>query len=150
MKLYLVQHGDSLPKEVDPERPLSAGGRLARFLAGGNVGFARAFHSGKTRARQTAEILAHALAPGGELAALSGIDPNHSTDSLARAVGGWDQNTLVVGHLPFMNRFVARLVGGQEARNVVDFRPGGMVCLERTDAGGWVIAWMIRPELLVG
>ena len=27
MRLYLVQHGDAIPEQVDPERPLSAEGR---------------------------------------------------------------------------------------------------------------------------
>ena len=37
MRVYLVQHGDAVPKEVDPDRPLSDTGRqdierLAKFL----------------------------------------------------------------------------------------------------------------------
>src|ERR687897_643977 len=27
MRLYLVQHGDAVPEQLDPERPLSAAGR---------------------------------------------------------------------------------------------------------------------------
>jgi broad specificity phosphatase PhoE len=38
MRLYLVQHGDAVPEQLDPERPLSAAGRqdveaVARLLA---------------------------------------------------------------------------------------------------------------------
>ncbi len=153
MRLFLVQHGDAVAKSVDPDRPLSQAGRrdvarLAAFLAESRIGATRVLHSGKTRARETAEILARALAPEAEIEAASGLDPNHPTDALARRVAGWADDTLVVGHLPFMDRLVARLVAGDEAVSVAAFRPGGLVCLERAEAGGWSIAWMIRPELL--
>jgi phosphohistidine phosphatase len=57
MKLYLVQHGDALPKDIDPDRPLSNVGHaevglLAELLAG-HMNISRVLHSGKTRARQT-------------------------------------------------------------------------------------------------
>ena len=63
MRLYLVQHGEALPKQVDPERPLSERGRsdvarVADFLKGAGIRVTRVAHSGKTRARQTAELLA--------------------------------------------------------------------------------------------
>jgi phosphohistidine phosphatase len=62
MKLYLAQHGDSLPEQVNPERPLSERGRedvrrLAEFLGGTGIQVRRVYHSGKLRARQTAELL---------------------------------------------------------------------------------------------
>ncbi len=153
MRLFLVQHGDAVAKEVDPGRPLSQAGRrdvtrLAAFLAERDVGATRVLHSGKTRARETAEILAEALAPGAAVEAAGGLDPNDATEALARRVSEWTDDTLVVGHLPFMDRLVARLVSGNEAVSVAAFRPGGLVCLERAEAGGWSIAWMIRPELL--
>ncbi len=153
MRLFLVQHGDAVSKAVDPDRPLSDGGRqdverLAAFLAGRGIGAARVLHSGKTRARQTAEILAAAAAPGIRIEAAPGLDPNDPTAPMAEAVSGWASDTLVVGHLPFMDRLVARLVGGPETGGVTGFRPGSLVCLEPADAGTWTIAWMIRPELL--
>ena len=65
MRLYLVQHGDALPEQVDPERPLSAEGRrdveaVARLLASAGTRAVRVAHSGKLRAQQTAEVLAAA------------------------------------------------------------------------------------------
>jgi hypothetical protein len=68
MRLYLVQHGDALPEQVDPERPLSAKGRrdveaVARVLASAGARAVRVAHSGKLRAQQTAEVLTAALAP---------------------------------------------------------------------------------------
>ncbi|MCZ6522899.1 MAG: histidine phosphatase family protein, partial [Alphaproteobacteria bacterium] len=62
MRLYLVQHGEALAKEVDAERRLSADGRrdvrrLAEFLAKSGLRVRKVLHSGKARARETAELL---------------------------------------------------------------------------------------------
>src|SRR5688500_9788627 len=63
MRLYLVQHGEAVPEQVDPQRPLSEAGRrdvqaMARLLAGAGIRPTRIVHSGKRRAQETAELLA--------------------------------------------------------------------------------------------
>ena len=60
MNLYLVHHGEAVGPEVDPRRPLSAAGREAvvKLAAAAAARGARpeiVWHSGKLRARQTAE-----------------------------------------------------------------------------------------------
>ena len=97
MKLYLVQHGEALPKEVDSDRPLSDQGqqdveRLARFLANRGVRVSQVWHSGKTRARQTAELLAAALAPGVKAEARAGLAPNDPTEAFAEMGWPWGGN----------------------------------------------------------
>ena len=93
MFLYLVQHGEALTKEADPDRPLSEAGRanvehLAGFLAGRSLRVARVLHSGKTRARQTAEILAAALAPDAPVEAGDGLIRLHGLiESRLRRLG---------------------------------------------------------------
>jgi phosphohistidine phosphatase len=153
MRLYLVQHGEAVAREVDPDRPLSDRGRadverLAAFLQQSGIRVARVLHSGKRRAAQTAERLAAALAPGVAPEPRGGIDPDDDPRAFdwQRACG--DQDTLVVGHLPHMARLVALLVTGQDAAAVAAYRPGSVVCLERNDSGRWQIEWMLRPELL--
>lgn len=151
MKLYLVQHGDALSKEADPDRPLSEKGRadvrhVAEFLAG-QITVARVLHSGKTRARQTAEILAAAAAPGQEIATVPGIDPLDPVEPIAQQAQNWNEDSLIAGHQPFMGRLVARLVTGSEESAVVTYQPGSVTCLERDDSGNWTVAWMLRPEL---
>ena len=153
MRLYLVQHGDSLLKEVDTERPLSPQGRkdieaLAAFLKG-RVRVARILHSGKTRARQTAELLAPAVAGSRPLETISGIDPLDSPEHIATQLQDWNDDTLIVGHQPYMGKLVARLVIGSEAHGVVVFQPGTLVCLERAPDARWAVTAMLRPELLV-
>jgi len=153
MKLYLVQHGEALPKEADPERALSDRGRqdverLAGFLAARQIRVARVCHSGKTRARQTAALLAAAVMPGAKPEARAGLAPGDSAEAFAELLAAWRDDALVVGHLPFMARLVTRLAAPGGAGPTVDYRPGSLVCLERDEAGAWAIAWMLRPELL--
>ncbi len=62
MALYLVQHGKSLPKEIDSEQGLTDEGiadveRIAGVAKSYGIVVSSIQHSGKKRARQTAEIL---------------------------------------------------------------------------------------------
>lgn len=149
--LYLVQHGEALPKDVDPERPLSQTGRddierLAAFLARSRVAVARVADSGKARAQQTAAILGTAV--GGEPAALDYIGPNDSPDRLIDELARETNDLMVVGHLPYLGKLVARLISGRDEPNVVSFVPGTLACLERHDSDRWCLIALIKPEYL--
>ena len=153
MKLYLVQHGEAAPKEIDPERPLTQQGqedigRIAAALAQAEIGATRILHSGKLRARQTADILGTAIAPGIEAAVIDHINPldDPAKFNWQKASGGED--TILVGHLPFMAKLAAQLVTGNTEQALVEYRPGSVVCIESDDSGNWRIAWMLRPELI--
>ena len=153
MHLYLVQHGLALPKEADPDRPLSPEGRadierLADFLAGAGVQFARTLHSGKTRAEQTAAILASGPMPAAKPHAHPGLAPADAVEPVADEIRHCDLDMLLVGHQPFMGRLVSLLVTGSAQRELVSFEPGSLVCLERGEGSEWRLAWMIRPGLL--
>ncbi len=153
MKLYLAQHGEAETSEVDPERPLSGQGRedvqaMAALLASSGVRVERVWHSGKLRAQQTALILAGELLTAGKAEPIDGIRPNDPVEAFVADVDVWEQDTLLVGHLPFMARLVSLLLTGNPQRDVVDYQPGSVACLERRDADAWVLAWMIRPDLL--
>ena len=68
MTLYLVQHGQSLPKDVDPDQGLSEKGvaeteRIAGVAKNYQINVGQILHSVKTRARKTADIFASALNP---------------------------------------------------------------------------------------
>ena len=155
MKLYLVQHGQAVAKEQDPERPLNDQGErdvqgMASRLGDAGVQVTRVWHSGKARAARTAEILAKRVLSGRKVELLKGISPNDPVAEFASDADVWDEDTLVVGHLPFMSRLVSLLTVGDAEHPLVQFSPGSIVCLEREDAHHWVIAWMLRPELLDG
>lgn len=152
MQVYLVQHGEALAKEQDPARPLTEQGRqdvqaLAEFLLAGGLQPGRIVHSGKTRARQTAEILAHALLPQGAIETAPNLQPLDPVMPWVEEMGKWSEDTMLVGHQPFMGRLAAAAVIGSEDREIAAFVPGTVVCLISVEQGVWSIAWMLRPEL---
>lgn len=154
MKLYLVQHGEALTKDMDPGRPLSPQGekdvqKTATFLREAGVSVDRILHSGKMRARQSAEILAGGLlTTTGNIETAEGINPTDSVKDFSAEINGFEQDTMVVGHLPFMTHMVSYLVSGEADGKFVDYRPGSVVCLEKGEENRWIILWMLRPELL--
>ena len=155
MQLYLVQHGEAIADSVDPTRPLSERGRddirkLAHFLAENGIRVGRVLHSGKRRASDTAALLIEAVGKGAVVEAMEkGLSPKDSPEYLVDTAETWHDDTLVVGHEPFMSRFLSRLVLGHEKPTIADFTPGTLVCLARRPVtGAWFIAWMLVPELL--
>ena len=155
MKLYLVQHGEAVSKQDDPERPLSEQGMqdvqaMADFLGNAKIKVSRVWHSGKRRAAQTADLLASAVLPRGKVEAVEGLGPNDPVGVFATDADVWDEDTLIAGHLPFMSRLVSLLVSGEADAEWVQYQPGSVVCLERRDAEQWVILWMLRPQLFAG
>jgi phosphohistidine phosphatase len=153
MRLYLVQHGAALGKEIDPQRPLSDTGReevqaLAGVLRDAGVRVERVWHSGKTRAEQTAQLLAKAVLTRGKIEKVGGIGPEDDVAGFVSDADVWEHDTLVVGHLPFLSRLVARLVAGDTEREIVAFLPGSLICLERREVDRWIVLWMLRPDML--
>jgi len=153
MKLYLVRHGDALSKDIDPERGLSDAGRgdverVASFLEKGGVSVSQILHSGKARARQTAEIFAAHVARSVEAQTADGLGPNDPVDHYAYESRGYAKDTMLVGHLPFMGLLAARLAAGSEDAASFNFHAGAVLCLERGGNGKWSVAWMINPEIL--
>ena len=152
MAIYLVQHGKNEPTDVDPEKGLSPEGRaeverIAGVAAGYAVAVDRILHSGKKRARQTAEILAAALAPAKGVTAREGLSPLDDVAPVGEELDS-STNTMLVGHLPFMERLTAFLVTGSADRPVFQFQNGGIVCLDRYgENGGWVIRWALMPNI---
>lgn len=153
MALYLVQHGKSLPREQDPEQGLSGEGlaevnRIAGVAAGYGVRPGAIRHSGRKRALQTARVFAEALlAPGGEAEAISGIGPVDDAAAVANTLKT-DDNLMLVGHLPFMERLTGILVTGSAERLVFKFQNGGIVCLDKKpDDRFWFIKWTLMPKI---
>jgi phosphohistidine phosphatase len=114
MAIYLVQHGEALPKEQDPERSLSETGRaetrrIAEVAAGYNVRVNKIEHSGKKRAQQTAEIVGELLKPEQGVTQRDGLAPKDDVQAITGSlVAG--SNLMLVGHLPFVERLVGQLV----------------------------------------
>lgn len=152
MALYLVQHGLSLPKDVDPDQGLSDDGiaqtkRIAEVASNYRIQVALIKQSGKKRARQTADIMADALKPARGVIETAGLKPMDDVAAFAAALDA-DANELLVGHLPFMERMAAYLVTGSADRPVFRFQNSGIVCLAKDpNSGFWVIVWTLMPTI---
>ena len=152
MRLHLVQHGDALTKDVDPERRLSDQGRaditrLAAWLATNEIAVSRICHSGKTRARQTAELLGSVLEAGGEIRPAEGLGPNDLPEVFLKGLQNVDEDTLVVSHLPFVARVLAQAVTGSSDQKLAEFRPGSIAVAERDDSGAWHLILFACPGI---
>ncbi len=152
MALYLVQHGKSLPKDVDPEKGLSEEGvaeveRIADVAKGYGVCVSRIKHSGKKRALRTAEIFAAALAPEDGVVEASGLNPLDDVTTVGAALKS-RENHMLVGHLPFMSRLTSYLIVGSTDAAIFKFQNGGVVCLDQEpDNGPWFIKWTLMPNI---
>ncbi len=152
MALFLVQHGKSLPPDIDPERGLSTEGiseveRIASMAKSHEVNIASIQHSGKKRAQQTADIFATALNLKGSVEQRNGINPMDDVEPLVRGLNVKD-NVMLVGHLPFMERLVSYLITGSTDRPVIKFQNGGIVCLELdSHTQIWIIKWTLLPHI---
>lgn len=154
MKLYCVRHGEAQPADQDPQCGLTQQGKqdvkaVALYCQQLQLHIPHLIHSAKLRAKQTAQIFVDELR----------IEQSQSTDHLLQAeaevaplvemISCWDQDTMIVGHLPFMAKLVSALVL-QEATlfPLVQFPPGTVVCLEQFEQARWIIHWVLRPDMV--
>ena len=155
MQLYLIQHGAAKTEAEDPQRGLTEDGRrtverMAEFMIPLRLPLDRIEHSEKLRARQTAEILAARLQPAEGTKQIAGMAPNDDVEPLRTRLQKESKNVMLVGHLPYLSRLVARLLGLDANRVVVQFQMSGVVRLDRDQTGQWVVRWVLLPELLSG
>ena len=155
MQVYLVQHGESKPEEIDPERRLTESGtraveKVADFLrASGGLQVDAIWHSGKPRAQQTAELLRPATRAGEDaVTQRDGLAPKDAVEPIKRELEQESSNVMIVGHLPFLGRLAALLLTGNADKEVVAFQFGCIVSLNGNDAGRWKLEWMMVPKLL--
>ena len=156
MRLYLVRHGKAEFGPEDADRSLSPRGRadveaMANYMKAQDITVERIVHSTLARARQTAEILGAAIAPGLPLEELQGIEPWGDVKAFAKLTEQWGENTMVCGHEPFMGEAASYLMTGQLHSDVVTVKTGTVMAFSRSTWGdGWNLRWMLNPRLVRG
>lgn len=153
MKLYLVQHAKAASTDVDPERPLSDQGRqdiqkVAAFIKSLNLSVDYLWHSTKTRAIQTAEVLAEVVKINKEIIERDGLAPNDNVTAIKDELASAQQDTMIVSHMPFVSKLASLLLTSREFADTVAFRQGGIVALNSSEPNQWQIEWMVIPEIL--
>jgi phosphohistidine phosphatase len=146
--IYLVHHADAVGPDVDPQRPLSDVGRahaarLATDASARGVKPAVIWHSGKLRARQTAENFLRACNPLADFAAIRGLQPDDPPEWIRDSVTSENRDVMLVGHMPNLPRVLTLLVAGREA-SILDFPQHGLVALEAVTAGAWKERWRLQ------
>lgn len=148
MNVYLVHHGDAVGPEVDPQRPLSAAGRAAveRLAAEAAARGARpavVWHSGKLRAKQTAEAYWRACNALADFAAARDLQPTDPPGVMRDRLRSEPRDVMLVGHFPHLPMLLALLADDED----VSFPPHGIVALETRDDGEtWVERWRIERD----
>jgi phosphohistidine phosphatase len=154
MFLYLVQHAEAKREEEDPGRDLTEKGRqdiesVAHLLKRLNVQVRQIFHSGKTRAQSTADVLARHLKPPAGVSEAPGLAPLDDPEIWAGRIVKMDEDFLLVGHLPQLGRLAAILMCGDKEKSVINFQMGGAVRLRRMETSQWAVDWMVVPEIIL-
>ena len=153
MYLYLIRHAVAESKEVDPEKSLSEEGvnairRVSKFFSSLNPDIYVIWHSGKRRAKQTAEILAEALNIEKRVLEHQSLAPNDDIKLIREKLANTEEhNIAIVGHLPYLSRLASYLLTGDQNKEVIRFRNAGIVCLLREESV-WQLNWMITPEII--
>lgn len=140
MWLYLVHHADAVPADVDSTRPLSARGRaqaadVARRVAARKAGPKAIWHSGKLRARETAEIYLTTVNPSATFTATRGLHPDDDPEWMRDLLAGEADDLMIVSHYPLLPALLQLMCGADAA-----FPQHGAVALERNQ-GGWTERW---------
>lgn len=151
MLVYLMRHGEAVSEDVDSQRPLSDRGEgkirdLAHLLAS-QIGLMPGyiFHSPRLRAAQTASIMSQALPGTPAPEETTALGPMDDPAIWSERIQSLEKDTLLVGHLPHLSRLASLLLLWDSGRELLDFKTGTVVCLERT--GNWRVRWMIGPDV---
>jgi phosphohistidine phosphatase len=141
--IFLIHHAEALGPDVDPQRPLSSRGlaqatalAAATHEAGGAP--AAIWHSGKLRARQTAEAFLRTCNPFAEFKMIRGLRPDDPVEWVRDLLLAEERDVAVVGHMPHLPALWQALT-----RQPGSFPLHGMVALERTADGPFVERWRL-------
>ena len=158
MELYVARHAQAVEESRGGDRPLTEAGRddarrVGAAMAIAGVEIADVWHSGKLRARETADLLAGAIGGVSHLKERSDLSPLANPSDVLDAVRDHESDgpLLLVGHLPHVERLASLLLTGDENAEVVEVPTGGVLRLVGADDGRhWRLTWFVTPSLLAG
>src|SRR3954470_24781131 len=148
MRVYLVHHGVAVGPEEDPRRPLSAVGlaNAARVAAKAAALGARpdvVWHSGKLRAKQTAQEFWRACNALAEFSASRDLQPDDPPEWIRDRLRAEPRDVLIAGHFPHLPRLLELLLRANAAAE--QFPLHGVVALGSQDEGeSWNLLWRLE------
>jgi phosphohistidine phosphatase len=151
MRVYFVRHGEPTTSFVNPERPLTSNGKLEiakliPYIQSNNIKVNTVYHSGKARARETAEILCRAFDGNVELVERPGIKPDDPVEPFVTELRLLEDDTMFVGHQPFLEYLMGYMFSKEEYMDKVHFRQGEFVTMERDKRKKWKLISSTSPH----
>ncbi|HEX7137559.1 MAG TPA: hypothetical protein VF219_06925 [Vicinamibacterales bacterium] len=146
--VVLVHHGEAVGPDVDPRRPLSAAGRnsvarLAAAAAARGVKPEVVWHSGKLRAKQTAEEFWRHCNALAEFSATRDLQPDDPPQWIRDRLRGETRDVLIAGHFHHLPRLHALMLNTDEES--ASFPLHGVVAMETRDEGErWSELWRLE------
>lgn len=149
MKIYIMRHGEAATTNQSQEQVLTAKGQagieyLATRLKNDDLHLAQVFHSGKKRAEQTAGIILKAVCPEISASVIDNIKPGDNPEAILPVINDWDEDTLIVSHLPFIPNLITLLSGTDSHLSSINYVPGTLICLKK-NTSIWNIQWVLAP-----
>ena len=132
-------------------RPLSSNGlvastTLAEEAAARGIKPDVVWHSGKIRAKQTAQLFWRACNPLAGLEAVHGLQPGDPPRWMRDRLFGETRSILVVGHMPHLPGLLSLLRGEGDASVTLDFPAHGCVALEAAE-DRWNELWRLSSQV---
>ena len=102
----------------------------------------------KLRAEQTAKAIAGHIGPPNGVLKDRNLEPLANPRFWTERLNSAQKNIMLVGHLPHLSKLASSLLVGNQEVELIAFRKGGIVCLERSQEDRWNIQWITPPETL--
>lgn len=138
MHLYLIHHGVAVGPDEDARRPLSTVGLAGAARVAAKAALLGAkpdvvWHSGKLRARQTAQEFWRACNALAEFSASRDLQPDDPPQWIRDRLRAETRHIAIAGHFPHLPRLLALLTTGGQAG--AGFPANGIVALVTDDEG---------------
>lgn len=154
MEIYMMQHGEALPKERDPQQGLSPEGERqielsAKAISRMGIIFDLIISSPKKRAKQTAEIVAKELGyPIDKIEVSESFKPlSPPADAISYLKSFMDKGSIfIAGHLPSLAEIASELMS--EEHILIQFQMG-CVCridVEELPTHKGKLIWHLTPQ----
>ena len=121
---------------------------LESILANMHTAIATVNHSGKQRARESAELLVLPRRISSACEAMTGLAPLDPVEEVVDRLTSAREDMMLVGHQPHLGRLASRLLSGRQDSVQFGLLPGSAICLEFSPSQAWQLNWLLRSDCL--
>lgn len=149
-KILIMRHAEAYSAEESPERSLNPLGvmhakKMAAWAYQIHIPIKIILHSKALRSKETAFIMGEKY--GIQPIHHPALNPDEPLLVLSQIIGDLDSNTLLVGHLPNIDRLSNLLITYDAACPTLSFLPAAMAAFSLNE-NSCFIDWAISPDLI--